>query len=156
MASNTWWLTLCFPTVFKLHKAKQSKHIKTSPDPYHPTSNRATARFVETLKKAMTAKLSVSLSTKFQISYRITLHLTANIITVSNIQAWATNDEHQAIYTPEQHLLSIEQYITTHKEQHINVSNPCQAVSNIWKTSEAHNEQWAIYNKHKQNTRSSE
>ena len=104
----------------------------------------------------MTAKLSISLSTKFQVSYRITLHLTANIITVSNVQAWATNDEHQAIYDPEQHLLSIKQYITAHKERHINISNPCQAVGNIWKTSEAHIEQWAIYNKHKQNTRSSE
>ena len=66
-------------------KLNRAKHIKTSP--YHSTSNRATARFVETLKKAMTEKLSISLSTKFQVSYRITLHLTANIITVSNVQA---------------------------------------------------------------------
>ena len=79
-----------FSSVIKLNKAK---HIKTSP--YHPTSNRATARFVETLKEAMKAKLSVSLSTKFQVSYRTTLHSTANIITVSNVQ-----------YKPDQRIMS--------------------------------------------------
>ena len=134
-------------------KLNRAKHIKTSP--YHPTSQ-SHSKVCGDFKKAMTAKLNISLTTNFQVSYRTILHSTANIITVSNVQAWATNDEHQVIHDPEQHILNSKQYITTHKEWHINVSNPCQAVSNTWQTSEIHIDQRVIYNKHKQNTRSSE
>ena len=74
------FVSQAFSSVIKLNKAK---HIKTSP--CHPKSNRATARFVETLKKAMKAKLSVSLSTKLQVSYRTTLHSTANKSTANKI-----------------------------------------------------------------------
>ena len=141
-----------FSSFTKLNKAKHM-YIKTSP--YHPTSQ-SHSKVCGDFKKAMTAKLNISLTTKFQVSYRIIPHSTANIITVSSVQAWATNDEHQVIHDPEQHILNSKQYITTHKERHINVSNPCQAVNNTWQTSEIHIEQRVIYNKHKQNTRSSE
>ena len=58
------------------------KHIKTSP--YHPTSNRAAERLVQTFKKVMTAKAQkgVSISqqlSSFVLSYRTTLHSTTSV-----------------------------------------------------------------------------
>jgi len=68
-----------FSTFMKLNGIK---HIKTSP--YHPASNGAVERLVQTFKKAMTSKsrkgLTVSqLLSSFLLSYRTTPHSTTNI-----------------------------------------------------------------------------
>ena len=68
-----------FSTFMKLNGIK---HIKSSP--YHPASNGAVERLVQTFKKAMTAKChkGVSVSqqlSSFLLSYRTTPHSTTNV-----------------------------------------------------------------------------
>ena len=68
-----------FANIMKLNGIK---HIKTSP--YHPASNRAVERLVQTFKKAMMSKLQkgVTISqmlSSFLLSYRTTPHSTTNV-----------------------------------------------------------------------------